>query len=152
MGFLIQNVDTEANLLWDDGTNMNVVIVGARERQESEEDKIQVEQLIKDLVKQHGTRLHVLSVGCDKGVGKITREYCLKNQIIFVEVRMKLEGENIPRTFFAHVFLARNTCLTAVGDEYYIFTGSNSNGIIEALIEPAKGKVGEARVKVFPVS
>jgi hypothetical protein len=129
---------------------MNVVIVGARERRDSEEDKQAVEQLLQGLVEQHGTRLHVLSVGCDKGVGKVVREYCIKSKIIFVEVRIKFEGEDIPRGFFAHMFLARNLCLTAVGDEYYIYTGPNENGIIEALVEPAKSKVGATRVHVFP--
>lgn len=128
---------------------MNVVIVGARERKESEEDKKQTQELLKELVKQYGTRLHVLSVGCDKGVGKFVRDYCTQNKIIFVETRIKFEGEEIPRSFFAHMFLARNSCLLSVGDEYYVYTGPNQNGIIEALIEPAKGKVGESRVKVF---
>jgi hypothetical protein len=128
---------------------MNVVIVGARERKDSEEDRDKVEVLLKELVRQHGGRLHVLSVGCDKGVGKVVREFCTKNKIVFVEVRIKFEGEDIPRAFFAHMFLARNLCLTAVGDEYYIYTGPNENGIIEALIDPARQKVGETRVRVF---
>lgn len=128
---------------------MNVVIVGARERRESEEDKSKAQELLKELVRQHGTRLQVLSVGCDKGIGKFVRDYCTTNKIIFVEIRIKFEGEEIPRSFFAHMFLARNSSLLSVGDEYYIFTGPNQNGIIEALIEPAKTKVTEKRVTVF---
>jgi hypothetical protein len=128
---------------------MNIVIVGARERRETEADKKQVEGIIGDLRKQHGTRLHVVSAGCDKGVGKIVREYCMSQKVIFGEVRMKLEGENIPRAFFAHMFLARNVSLLEVGDEHYVFKGPNENGIIEAIIEPAQKRVGDSRVKVY---
>lgn len=128
---------------------MNVVIVGARERKESEEDKTKATELIEQLLKAHATRLHVLSVGCDKGIGKVVREYCTQNKVIFVEVRIKFEGEDIPRHFFAHMFLSRNLPLLEVGDEFYIFKGPNPNGIIEALIEPAKLRVGESRVCVF---
>jgi hypothetical protein len=128
---------------------MNIVIVGARERRETEEDKKQVEGILEDLRKQQGTRLHIVSAGCDKGVGKLVREFCMASKITSVEVRMKLEGENIPRAFFAHMFLARNISLLEVGDEYYVFKGPNENGIIEAIIEPAQKRVGQSRVKVF---
>lgn len=130
---------------------VNVVIVGARERKETQEDRQQVEELIKNLITQHNTRLHILSVGCDKGVGKVVRDFCIENKVIFVEVRMKFEGEDIPRAFFAHMFLARNNSLLAVGDEYYVFKGPNENGIIESIIPQAVEKVGQERVRIFDV-
>lgn len=125
------------------------MIVGSRERRELPGDKEVVIELLQDMVKKHSTRLHILSVGCDKGIGKVVRDYCLQNKVVFVEVRVKLEGEEIPRVFFAHMFLARNSALLEVGDEYHIFKGPNPNGIIEALISPAKNRVGDARVKVY---
>lgn len=128
---------------------MNVVIVGARERRETEEDKEQVGQLLQGLIKQYSSQLNVLSVGCDKGVGKLVREFCIQSKIVFAEVRIKFEGEDIKRQFFAHMFLARNKALLEVGDEYYVFKGPNPNGIIEALIDPARLRVGTGRVKVF---
>ena len=128
---------------------MNIVIVGARDRRELDSDKNQVEGILKQLLQQHGTRLHVASAGCDKGIGKLVRDFCMANKVIFMEARMKLEGENIPRAFFAHVFLARNKALLEVGDEYFVFKGPNENGIIEAIIKPAQEKVGDTRVKVF---
>lgn len=134
---------------------MNVVIVGARERvnqtDESplEKDKETVEVLIKDLSRRYGRSLNVISIGCDKGIGKIVREFCIANSIIFVENRMKLEGKDIPRSFFVHVFQARNPALVALGDEFYIFKGQNENGIVEGIIPLATEKVKEERVHVY---
>lgn len=135
---------------------MNVVIVGARERSMDdgrpfEEDKTLVEEIIRDRAKEYGRRLNVASIGCDKGIGKVVRDFCIANDIIFVEVRMKLEGKagTIPRSFFVHVFQARNPALVELGDEFYIFKGPNENGIVEGVINQAIAKVGEQRVKVY---
>ncbi len=131
---------------------MNVVIVGARERKESDEDKKRVEELLKGLREQYKRQLQVISVGADKGVGKYVRDFCISNKIIFAEVRIKLEGEDIPRGFFAQMFMSRNMSLLDVADEYYIFTGPNQTGIIEAIIEPARRRMREkkaGRVEVF---
>ena len=128
---------------------MNIVIVGARERKETQDDKETAQNLIIALLQQYRSQLHILSVGCDKGIGKIVRDFCIEQKITFVEVRMKFEGEDIPRSFFAHMFLARNYALTAVGDEYYIFKGPNENGIIESIIPDAIKKVGEQRVTLY---
>jgi len=128
---------------------MNVVLVGARERKENVKDKQIVEDLLRSLWKQYGARLYAVSVGCDKGVGKFVREFCMSNKIIFAENRMKLEGDNIPRSVFVQVFLARNASLLELGDEFYIFKGPYESGIVEAIIKPAKNKVGEHRVKTF---
>ncbi len=73
----------------------------------------------------------------------------MENKIIFAEVRVKFEGEEIPRAFFIQAFLGRNRTLQDLGDEFFIFRGPNVNGIIEALIEPAKQKVGESRVHIY---
>jgi hypothetical protein len=134
---------------------MNVVIMGARERvnraDESplQKDKEIIEELIKKLSAQYGRRLNVASVGCDKGIGRVVREFCMANGIVFVEIRMKLEGKDIPRTFFVHVFQARNPALVALGDEFYIFKGPNENGIVESIISMAIEKVKEERVHVY---
>lgn len=128
---------------------MNIVIIGARERLETDNDKNEVEGLIRTLSRQYGRRLNVISVGCDKGVGRFAREFCMSNEIIFVENRMKLEGKEIPRTFFVHVFQARNAAMLELGDEFYVFKGPNDNGIIEGIIPPAQKKVGESRVTVY---
>ena len=128
---------------------MYVVIIGARERKESDEDKKHVKELIRELVAQHGSRLIILSVGCDKGVGKVAREFCMDNKVVFIETRIKFEGEDIKRQVFAHAFLARNLVLINMGDEFYVYRGTNENGIIESLIEPAKAKVGAQRVHEF---
>lgn len=134
---------------------MNVVIVGARERTNPADesplakDIEQVEALIRKLAGQYGRSLNVISVGCDKGIGKIVREFCMANGIIFVENRMKLEGKDIPRSFFVHVFQARNPALVALGDEFYVFKGPNENGIVEGIIDMAMEKVGQARVFVM---
>jgi hypothetical protein len=134
---------------------MNVVIVGARERinrvDESPlpKDKEIIEALIKKLSAQYGRSLNMVSVGCDKGIGRIVRDFCMANSIVFVEVRMKLEGKDIPRSFFVHVFQARNPALVALGDEFYIFKGPNENGIVESIISLAIEKVKEERVHVF---
>jgi hypothetical protein len=128
---------------------VNVVIVGARERRESQQDKDTAEQIIKDLSQKYGTNLKLLSVGCDKGIGKVVRDFCIANSLKFAEVRIKFEGEDLPRSFFAHMFLARNESLLAVGDEYYVFKGPNENGIIEAIIPRAIERVGQSRVVVY---
>jgi hypothetical protein len=134
---------------------MNVVIVAARERMilmdgsPLEKDKIAVESLIKELSKRHGRNLNIISVGCDKGVGKAARDFCMANAIIFVECRMKLEGKDIPRSFFVHVFQARNPALVALGDEFYVFKGPNENGIVEGIIDLAIDKVKQERVHVI---
>ncbi len=129
---------------------MNCVIVGARERRELSKDKEVVIDLLKALVTQHSrTRLNIVSAGCDRGVGKLVRDLCMENKIIFAEVRVKFEGEEIPRHFFIQSFLARNRTLQDLGDEFYVFRGPNPNGIVEALIEPAKQKVGESRVHIY---
>jgi hypothetical protein len=128
---------------------VNVVIVGARERTETPEDKKKTEEILTALVAQHGTRLNVISVGCDKGIGKLVRDFCMGNKVRFAEVRVKFEGEEIPRGFFAHMFLARNESLLAVGDEFYIFKGPNSYGIVEEIIPRAQERVGQSRVKIY---
>lgn len=128
---------------------MNIIIIGARERAETEKDKNEVLNLIRDMMKRYGRRLNIISVGCDKGVGKFARDFCMENDVIFVENRMKLEGKDIPRTFFVHVFQSRNEALLALGDEFYVFKGPNENGIIEGIIPPAQKKVGESRVTVY---
>lgn len=129
--------------------------MGARERVNTVDesplakDKEQVESLIKKLSVQYGRSLNVISVGCDKGIGKIVRDFCIANSIIFVENRMKLEGKDIPRSFFVHVFQARNPALVALGDEFYVFKGPNENGIVEGIIGLAIDKVKEERVHVI---
>lgn len=134
---------------------MNVVIVGARERVNQEDesplqkDRETVEGLIRKLASQYGRNLNIISVGCDKGIGKIVRDFCIANSIIFVENRMKLEGKDIPRSFFVHVFQARNPALVALGDEFYVFKGPNENGIVEGIIELAIEKVKAERVHVM---
>jgi hypothetical protein len=134
---------------------MNVVIVGARERMNPrdgtpwEKDKETIEALIKKLAGQFGRSLNLISVGCDKGIGKIVRDFCIANSIIFVENRMKLEGKDIPRSFFVHIFQARNSALVALGDEFYIFKGPNENGIVEHIIPMAIDKVKEERVHII---
>lgn len=129
---------------------MNCVIVGARERQELEKDKEVVTELLRNLLSQHSkTRLNVVSAGCDRGIGKLVRDNCMSSKITFLEARMKFEGEDIPRQFFIQAFLARNRALLDIGDEFHIFRGPNPNGIVEALILPAKEKVGESRVHTF---
>lgn len=128
---------------------MNIIIMGARERAEAEHDKQEVESLIRRLSQQYGGSLHIISVGCDKGVGKFTRDFCMANGIIFAEPRMKLEGKNIPRAFFVHVFLARNAALLELGDEFYVFKGPNENGIVECIVPPAVRKVTDKRVFVY---
>jgi hypothetical protein len=130
---------------------MNVVVVGSRDRKDSEKDKETVEELVQQLVKQHGTRLHIVSVGCDKGVGRYVRDYCMAKDIIFVESRMKLEGKAgaIPRSFFIQVFQARNPSLLELGDEFFIFKGPYDSGIVEALAPQAVKKVGLTRVKTY---
>lgn len=129
---------------------MNCVIVGARERKELLRDKEKVNDLLKSLVGQHSkTRLNIVSAGCDRGVGKLVRDLCMQNKIIFAECRIKFEGEEIPRHFFIQAFLARNRALQDLGDEFYIFRGPNPNGIIESLVEPAKLKVGDTRVRIY---
>ena len=128
---------------------MNIVIVGARERKDSDKDKETVEALVKEAAKLYGRRLNVISVGCDKGVGKFAREFCIENGIIFVENRMKLEGTDIHRSFFVQAFQARNAALLELGDEFYVFKGPNENGIIEGIIDPAKKRVPADRVKVY---
>jgi len=128
---------------------MNVVIDGARERPETPKDKQEVEELIRTLSKNYGRSLHIVSVGCDKGIGKFAREFCIAHGIIFTEIRAKLEGLDIPRTFFVHVFQSRNASLLELGDEFYVFRGPNENGIIEGIIQPAQRKVGEQRVKIY---
>lgn len=128
---------------------MNCVIAGARERID-DKDKSIVEKLIAELVRRYGPRrTNIISVGCDKGVGKFARDFCMEKKIIFVECRMKLEGEDIPRSFFKHVFQARNDSLLVLGDEFYIFKGPYESGIIEAMIKPARQKVTEKRVIVY---
>lgn len=127
---------------------MNCVIAGARERL-IEQDRDEVENLIRKLNQLYRGRLQVISVGCDKGIGKYAREFCLKNEIIFVECRMKLEGKDIPRSFFVHTFLARNAVMLELGDEFYIFKGAYDSGIVEAVIPKAIEKVGEQRVRVY---
>jgi hypothetical protein len=128
---------------------MNIVIVGARERNDSETDKEVVEGLIRKSAGTYGRRLNVISVGCDKGVGKIAREFCIQNEIIFVECRMKLEGKDIPRSFFVHVFQARNPALVMLGDYFHIFKGPNENGIVESVVNLAVEKVGAERVFIY---
>lgn len=134
---------------------MNVVIVGARERAKDEtgtpldKDRVTIESLMKKLMGLYGGNLKVISIGCDKGVGKVVREFCLANGVIFVENRMRLEGKDIPRSFFVHVFQARNPALVALGDEFYIFKGPNENGIVENIIGMAIEKVKEERVHVI---
>jgi len=133
---------------------VNVVIVGARERTNPADesplakDIEQVEALIRKLAGQYGRSLNVISVGCDKGIGKIVREFCMANGVIFVEVRMKLEGKDISRSFFVHVFQARNPALVSLGDEFYVFKGPSENGIVEGIIDMAVEKVGAVRVHV----
>ena len=130
---------------------MNCVIVGARDRV-LDKDREEVENLIRKLSHQFRGRLQVVSVGCDRGIGKYVRDFCLKNEIIFVECRMKLEGkesEDIPRSFFVHTFLARNKVLLELGDEFYVFKGNADGGIVEAVIPQAIEKVGEQRVRVY---
>jgi hypothetical protein len=129
---------------------MNVIIIGARERvNQDEKDKEVVEELIRKLSGQYGRRLNVISIGCDRGVGRFVREFCMAHDVVFVEVRMKLEGKDIPRSFFVHVFQARNPALVALGDEFYVFKGPNENGIIEGIIPMAIEKVKEERVHVY---
>lgn len=128
---------------------MNVVICAAREREDSDEDKRTVLDLLKSLVEQYGGNLYVLSVGCDRGIGKVVRDYCMAHNVYFMEFRIKFEGENFKRAVFVQVFKARNLSLADAGDEFYIFKGPNENGIIEALIPVAIERVKAARVHVW---
>ena len=129
---------------------MNVAILGARERPWTEEDRVQVESIITDLYNDHGARLVVVSVGCDEGVGKHAMEFCNQAHVKFAEARIKFQGVEFPRQFFAQIFKARNLSLLNVCDMFHIFCGPNPRGLIQEVIEPAKERVGPERVRVYP--
>ena len=129
---------------------MNVAIVGEREREWSEEDRVRVEEIIVELFNEHSLRLVVVSVGCDQGVGKHTMDFCQQKSVKFAECRIKFQGTDFPRQFFGQIFKARNLSLLNVCDLFYVFLGPNPRGLVQEIVEPAKERVGPNRVHVYP--
>lgn len=133
-----------------------MVIAEARERTEefpgklTQKDNVLAEQLMTALQRQYAAMLAVVSIGCDRGIGKFVREYCIKHEIAFLEYRVKFEGENLPRWFFINGFRSRNPALVDIGDEFHVFVGPNRDGIVESIIPSAIDKVKKERVFVYP--
>lgn len=134
---------------------MNVVIIGARDREESTKDELKVQQILDDLRTTHGQRLDVISAGCDKGIGKYVKSHCERDpRIRFIEIRASFHGSDFKRMTFTQVFSARNAALKELGDEFHLFLDSSSNsgkGIIDALVTMSRTKVGDSRVTTYPL-
>lgn len=137
---------------------MNVCIVGARRRSESQDEKL-VNDLIDQLLIKY-PQLKVISTSCDRGVGKIVKSKCLpedpeaqqeqpverskrephkpvKAKFDFVEisVRTYLAGPELTKSEFASLFIARNATLNELGDEFHLFTEQEPRGMMADLLQ-----------------
>ncbi|MDE2104533.1 MAG: hypothetical protein KGL39_45275 [Patescibacteria group bacterium] len=106
---------------------MFVVIVGSRERN-VEEDRDKVAELLNEL---HGKypSLVVTSCGCDRGVGLWVKEFCMtranRDRFRFVEISAKMYGVGLVRTQKAQIFMARNSMLVEMGEEFHVFNDTS---------------------------
>lgn len=95
------------------------------------------------------------------GINKMVFETCQKAGIKLAEDRVffyaGINYYSIKDRLLAfdqreiHRFLAaRNHWCLMVGDEFHFYLGHRWDGIVERLVEPAKLKVNESRVHVYP--
>lgn len=131
---------------------MKVVIVGARRRSEAQDEKL-VNDLLDQLIQKY-PQLRVVSTSCDRGVGKIVKSKCLPESVIeterikgeiprsvkatfpFVEVTVRtyLPAEELTKSEFASLFIARNALLNEIGDEFHLFTEQEPRGMMADLL------------------
>lgn len=128
---------------------MIVVILGSRERAITPIDKRTVEELLAKLMFEHGSRLLVLSYGCDIGIGRMVADTSQRLNIKFSECRVKFYQDGFTPEEINKLYAVRNSAWLSIGDEFHLFTGPNPDGLVEQLIVPAIGKVKSERVKVY---
>lgn len=125
---------------------MNVVIVGARRRSEAEDEPL-VYKILGEAIDKY-PQLKVISTSCDRGVGKIIKNKCLplgeknpKPFFRFIEVTVRiylLDGEELTKSEFASIFIARNATLVELGDEFHLLVDGEPKGMMADLLQRVK--------------
>lgn len=121
---------------------MKVVIAGAWNRPE-QADILLVNNLIDQLAAGY-PKLHIISGGCDRGVGKIVKNRCMpksKGQDAdpdFLEIQFKIYWADPSKSELAQVWIARNAAFVEIGEEFHIFAdvpGGSGGGAMADLQE-----------------
>lgn len=125
---------------------MQICIVGARKRSERQDEPL-INKLVDGLIEKY-PKLKVISAGCDRGVGKIIKTKCLplgekhpKARFRFIEITVRiylLPGEELTKSEFAALFIARNATLDELGDEFHLLVENEPRGMMADLLQRVK--------------
>lgn len=125
---------------------MNIVIVGAKDR-ESTDDVSDVAALLDKLEAKYGV-FTVLTIMCHAGVGKIVKNLCSvphkgrKYRFPFCEADVRVYAHGLNRDDMVALYTARNAMLFEAGDIFFSFPHPQRRSVIDELIDkrvtPAK--------------
>lgn len=119
---------------------MKVVIVGAWNRSELEDDGL-VNELLDELGRVYPD-LFIVTTGCDRGIGKLVKNRCMpkqrgvKGEFDFVEIAVRIYADSPSKASLAHIWQARNAYLDEAGEEFHLFMDKqeNSGGQMQDLL------------------
>ncbi len=121
---------------------MNVVIVGAKDRN-TEEDKELVHRLM-DAAAKHYPNCVFVTMLTHVGVGKFVKEHCLEKgphngfRYQLIECAMRLFAQRFSKNELSAIYIARNATVHELGDVFYYFACPERRGTMEELIERAE--------------
>lgn len=110
---------------------MRVVIVGSYSLSEMEVDPL-ITKLIASVSEKY-SKLRVIAMDCDRGVGKLIKNMCLppeekggKPKFCLEELALRIysAGPELTRAERAALLKPRNAYLVEVGEEFHIFFGA----------------------------
>lgn len=118
---------------------MNVVIVGARFRNEQSDIKL-VNDLI-DGLKAMYPNLFIITTGVDRGIGKLIKNRLMpptpseEPEVHFLDITYRIFAKDRPKAFYAKLYLSRNKALVDAGEEFHVLTDGEKVGHTQDLIE-----------------
>lgn len=143
---------------------MRVVIVGSYSLSEMEVDPL-VTKLVASLIEKY-SKLRVVAMDCDRGVGKIIKNMCLppeankggKPKFCLEELALRIysSGPELTSVERAALLKPRNAYLAEVGEEFHIILGTEGthgmmgdllNRLREQQAMVALYKAGDSEVK-----
>lgn len=118
---------------------MNIVIIGAKDRDTSD-DIADVSKLL-DLLEQKYGEFTVVSMMGHMGIGKIVKTACdravgqREHRFPFCEADIRVYAKGLTKDQMAQLYTARNATLFEIGDEFYSFPHPQRRAVIDELIE-----------------
>ena len=94
-----------------------------------------LEKLVSRLKQTYKNGLSIVSVGCDDGIGLMTRAVCTQQRIYFTEISCLFSAEkNRAPSEYAKFYTSRNASIVEVADEFYLLKADKEErGVVDDL-------------------